>query len=106
MAQLPGKRRGRPRKIVAEQQDSGSAGATPEVRDGQREDGKGDAGPANWKECLGLLNAIEGKYKPRALTCVQIPCDGPDYFIGIYGSAPVVRGTFKVRLSDGRTVTK
>jgi hypothetical protein len=106
VAKLTGKRRGRPRKVVAVKQDSGSTGAAPEVRDGQRKDGEGHAGPANWKECLGLLTKIEAKYKPRSLTCVQIPCDGPDYFIGIYGSAPVVRGTFKVRLSDGRTVTK
>jgi len=40
------------------------------------------------------------------ITAIRVPCEAPAMYHTIYGSAPVMRGEFQVRLSNGRTLTR
>ena len=46
------------------------------------------------------------KREASPITAICVPCEAPTMYHTIYGSAPVFRGEFQVRLSNGRTFTR
>lgn len=102
MADQPGKRRGRPRKVVPDAEVPVERAVAPQdghaerpVRaeaDGRRED------PRGWAQVLARLSEIEG-----VVTGIEVPFDEfPALYETPHYGAPVRRGeTFVVTLADG-----
>ena len=99
MADQPGKRRGRPRKVVSDAElPASSEGASPSV-DGGRQDYPETHfdGPRDWAEAVALLSRVEG-----IVTRITVPFEAPALHETPHYGAPVVRGSeFAIYMADG-----
>src|SRR5579875_3650862 len=105
MAEIPGKRRGRPRKAVADAEISGTGGATPAVCDGDGEasgrDAAAKAGPSDWQSLHGLLSGLECLVAPKLVCLAWVDFDAHPVWHGSRCGVPIERGEWKVLLNDG-----
>jgi hypothetical protein len=105
MADQPGKRRGRPRKVVPDAERPVESQGSPASVDGN---GPSDSekvarreGPADWSGALERLSRISG-----VVTGISVPFDVfPELYETPHYGAPVRRGeSFAVTLADGTKI--
>lgn len=103
MAEQSGKRRGRPRKVVAEPEVApareGAAGGS----GGEREDCPSDADRApEWPRAVAILNATVEAVAPATFGRVEHPNPGADLFKSHLFACKIVKGErFRALLTTG-----
>src|SRR3954462_1848299 len=109
MVKVPGKRRGRPRKVVPDAEGVRESTSAPVVADRVGEDGRGhpeDAcGPSDWPGLCSVLSGIECLVRPLTVCRITVPFECQETWTGIYSGAPVDRGNWKVLLNNGTTIS-